>query len=170
MGLATSRRSSATGCGTFTWTLDGSGTPDTQRHFVTIDKPGRLIGAGGHIHNGGLYADWTNDRGRRLCRSTISYGDEPVGHDMGEMEEPGMGEYPPEFHPGDLAIEGISNCPLAESLSAGERLEFSATYDDEQARSGVMGIFTAYVWEGGGPAEPGPGGAEAIPGTPNYTG
>ena len=60
--------------------------------------------------------------------------------------------------------------PLAESLSAGERLQFSATYDDEQARSGVMGIYTAYVWEGGGPAEPGPGGAEAIPGTPNYTG
>ena len=83
---------------------------------------------------------------------------------------PSEDEYPPEFYDDDLVIEGISNCPLAESVSAGERLQFDAVYENERSRSGVMGIYTAYVWEGGGPAEPGPGGAEPIPGNPNYTG
>lgn len=183
---------SATGCSSFTWTIDGSGTPDTQTTFITVAKKGRLIGAGGHIHNGGASADWSNDRGRRLCRSEITYGTEAVDHTgmdgpvrstMGAapraettavattMVEPiPTDEYPPEFYDDDLMIESISNCPLAESVSAGEKLRFDATYTNDRARSGVMGIFTAYVWEGGGPAEPGPGGADPIPGNPSYTG
>lgn len=192
----TSYFGSATGCDTYTWTVDGSGTPDTQSHYLTIAKSGRLIGAGGHIHNGGAYADLVNDRGRRLCRSEITYGDEPVGHTMdlrsssrplamvAEATTTSMpmstttavgpidptDEYPPEFYDDDLAIKGISTCALSESVTAGERLRFDAVYTNDRSRSGVMGIYTAYVWEGGGPAEPGPGGADPIPGNPSYTG
>lgn len=179
----TSYFGSATGCDTFTWTLDGSGVPDVQSHFITITKPGRLIGAGGHLHNGGSYADFTNDRGRRLCRSEITYGTEQVGMAMARTAR-GRGtatattavsgdpfeDGPPEFYDDDLVIEKISNCPLAEQLSAGERLRFDAGYANDRPRSGVMGIFTAYVWEGGGPAQPGPGAAAPIPGSPTYTG
>lgn len=186
---------SATGCNSFTWTIDGSGTPDTQSTYITVAKKGRLIGAGGHIHNGGQSADWTNDRGRRLCRSEITYGDEILNHTgmdgprsstlaptrVTETTAPmatttAVGEpiptedFPPEFYDTDKVIEGISNCPLAESLSAGEKLRFDATYTNDRARSGVMGIYTAYVWEGGGPAAPGPGGAQPVPGNPSYTG
>jgi hypothetical protein len=136
---------SATGCDTFTWPLDGSGVPDTQSHFITVAEDARLIGAGGHLTEGGTHADWVNDRGRRLCRSEVTYG-------------------------GDGAIEGISTCPLAEQLRAGERLRFDATYANEQPAFGAMGIFTAYVWEGGGPAAPAPPPAGALPGSPSYTG
>lgn len=179
----TSYFGSATGCDTFTWTLDGSGTPDVQSHFITIAKPGRLIGAGGHLHNGASYADLTNDRGRRLCRSEITYGTEQVGMAMARgPRDSGTAtattavggipfeEGPPEFYDDDLVIDRISNCPLAEQLSAGERLRFDAAYANDRPRSGVMGIFTAYVWEGGGPAQPGPGAAAPIPGSPSYAG
>lgn len=185
---ATSYFGSASGCSSFTWTLDGSGTPDVQSHYLQIAKPGRLIGAGAHIHNGGEHADLTNDRGRRLCRSEITYGDEMVGHmamartrtravpDAGTATEttavavPPDEVYPPEFYDDDLAIDRISNCALAEQVSAGERLRFDAVYTNDRPRSGAMGIFTAYVWEGGGPATPGPGPADPIPGDPSYTG
>jgi hypothetical protein len=140
---------SATGCDRFTWSLDGSGVPDTQSHVITVAKDARLIGAGGHLVEGGTHADWVNDRGRRLCRSEVSYG-------------------------GDGAIEGISTCPLAEQLRAGERLRFDATYANDEPQFGAMGIFTAYVWEGGGPASLAtPAGAVpagALPGSPSYTG
>ena len=181
---------SATGCSTFNWTIDGSGVPDKQSTYVTITKPGRVIGTGGHIHNGGLYSALTDDRGRELCRSTIEYGTGTIGHDhggspanandvtattvVGEPMEPG---YPPEFYEDDPPIAGLTGCALAEQVKAGQRLRFDAVYDNLKPRSGVMGIFTMYVWEGGGPADPvvapidtAAPPATAIAGDPNYAG
>ncbi|MCB0971001.1 MAG: hypothetical protein KDA97_05715 [Acidimicrobiales bacterium] len=157
---------STTGCSTYTWTIDGSGTPDTQSHYVTIAEGGRLVGAGGHVHNGGLHVDVVDDRGRRLCRSELQTG-EPSMH--GGHEEP-MSDYPPEFYPDDPEIEGITTCALAERVVEGQRLRVDAVYENERARSGVMGIYTLHVWEGGGPEAAGPGEAPGIPGRPSYTG
>lgn len=183
---------SATGCSTFTWTIDGSGSPDVQSTLVEMTKPGRLIGTGGHIHNGGLYTSLTDDRGRQLCRSALSFGAGSVGHDHGASRidpgnvttttvigGPSNADYPPEFYEDDPPIAGLKGCQVAESVKAGQLLRFDAVYDNLRPRSGVMGIFTMYVWEGGGPADPvtppvRPGApadpATAIPGNPNYAG
>ena len=176
---------SATGCSSFTWTVNGSGQPDTQSTYIKIQKPGRLIAGGAHVHNGASHADIVNDRGRRLCRSEIQYGDHEVGHGMGHsmrglradaatttiVGEPITDdEYPPEFYDDDLEIKSISACGLAEQVSAGERIRFDAVYQNDRSRSGVMGIYSLFVWEGGGPVTPGPRGAEPIRGNPNYTG
>jgi len=175
---------SATGCGGYTWTVDGSGTPDRQSHFIEIAAAGRLVGGGAHIHNGATHADLVNDRGRRLCRSEITYGDEAVGHAMSRASAPRSGKvtettvvdgpsddaYPPEYYDDDLVIDSISTCALAEQVEAGERIRFDAVYENDRARSGVMGIFSLFVWEGGGPLSPNPPGATPIGGSPNYTG
>ncbi len=176
---------SATGCSTFNWTIDGSGTPDTQSTYIEIQKSGRLVGGGAHIHNGAAYADIVNDRDRLLCRSEITYGSNEVGHAMPMLkramdeettttmvdDDPMVDDdYPPEFYDDDLEIAGISSCALAESVTAGERIRFDTVYENDRARSGVMGIYTLMVWEGGGPAAPGPDDAVAVPGSPSYTG
>ena len=173
---------SATGCGTFTWTLDGSGTPghpEPLRHHRqarSADRRRRPHPQRWHVRRldqrPGPAAVPLDDQLRRRAgrprhAATATLAEEATTTMVGE---PSGDEYPPEFYPDDLAIEGISNCPLAESVVGGRAPRVQRHLRDEQARSGVMGIYTAYVWEGGGPAEPGPGGAEAIPGTPNYTG
>ncbi len=181
---------SATGCSTFNWTIDGSGVADKQSTYVEMTKPGRLIGTGGHIHNGGLYSSLTDDRGRELCRSTIKYGMGTIGHDHGRspvvandvtattvVGDPAMPDYPPEFYEEDPPIAGLNGCRAAEQVKTGQRFRFDAVYDNMKPRSGVMGIFTMYVWEGGGPADPvvapidtSAPPADAIPGDPSYAG
>ncbi|MCB0960033.1 MAG: hypothetical protein KDB04_10990 [Acidimicrobiales bacterium] len=153
---------SATGCSWFDYTLGGNGGTDVQSHYLTIAHDGRLIGAGASLAVGAERADWTNDRGERICSAEVTYGDEPVVPDDGWV--------PPRTYPDDRAIESISTCPLGELVTKGERLRFDAVYDDGRPRSAVTGVYVAYVWEGGGPAAAQPGGATPEPGTPNYTG
>jgi hypothetical protein len=161
---------SAAGCDQFGWTLDGSGTPDVQSTYVELTAPGRLIGAGSHLHNGASHASLVDDRGRELCRSTVAYdhgGHEGHGgHEMPDEEPLEPGAYPPEMYPDDPPIASISTCAVAERVQAGQRLRFDAVYDDDRPRSGVMGIFVLYVWEGGGPADPVPAGRPTGPGGP----
>lgn len=141
---------SASGCDSFTWDIDGSGSPDVQSHYVTMRKDGVLVGAGGHIHNGGTSLDVTDDRNRRLCRSELELGTMPIGH--GTMDD-GSG-MAPEFYDDDLEIEGITNCRLREQVRAGERIRIDTTYANDRPRSAVMGIYALYVWEGAGPKTP----------------
>jgi hypothetical protein len=156
---------SATGCSWFDYTIGGNGGTDVQSHYVTVQADGRLIGAGGSLVTGGIRTDWTNDRGRRICSGEAVYGDDPVILPPDDQQLD-----PPRTYPDDVAIERIANCPLGELVTAGERLRFDAVYDDARARSGVLGVFVAYVWEGGGPASALPEGAGPLPGSPNYTG
>jgi hypothetical protein len=156
---------SATGCSWFDYTIGGNGGTDVQSHHLTVQEDGRLIGAGGSLVTGGVRADWTNDRGRRICSAEAVYGDDPVITPPQDQEVD-----PPRTYPDDVAIERITTCPLGELVTAGERLRFDAVYDDARARSGVLGVFVAYVWEGGGPAAALPEGAGPVPGSPTYTG
>jgi hypothetical protein len=175
---------SATGCDSFTWLIDGSGTKDVQSTYLTMAKDGLLVGGGGHVHNGGEATELYDDRGRRVCRSELHVGEGGHGG-HGEMsvaassrdgvattmhpttpstmeptttsmdESPGDWDYPPEFYPDDPSIEHISTCPgINQPVKAGERLRFDAIYTNDRPRSGVMGIGTFHVWEGGGPADP----------------
>lgn len=156
---------SATGCSWFDYTIGGNGGTDVQSHHVTVQADGRLIGAGGSLVTGGIRTDWTNDRGRRICSGEAIYGDDPVITPPGDQELE-----PPRSYPDDVAIERIANCPLGELVTAGERLRFDAIYDDARPRSGVLGVFVAYVWEGGGPVAARPEGARPVSGSPSYTG
>jgi hypothetical protein len=178
---------SATGCSSFTWTIDGSGTKDLQRTYITVEDDGLLVGGGGHVHSGGEATELYDDRDRLLCRAEAHFGEGHGGHGgHGEMDRsskaatttsmvsptsmPGEGDpmFPPEFYPDDPPLEHISNCSgINQPVKAGERLRFDAIYTNDRARSGVMGIAVFHVWEGGGPADPPsnvpPGGK---PGTP----
>ena len=163
---------SSTGCGSFTWTIDGNGTPDTQSTYVTMQKDGVLVGAGGHLHNGGESLDVVDDRGRRLCRSELQLGSMSVGH--GGHDEEG---WIPEYYHDALENLGISNCALREQVTKGQRVRVDTTYTNDRARSGVMGIYTMYLWDGTGPKTPTGGngngraeGARPIRARPDYTG
>jgi hypothetical protein len=156
---------SATGCDSFQWTIDGSGTEDVQSHHVTMEDDGLLVGGGGHVHSGGEASELYDDRGRLLCRAELHVG-EGGGHGGPGMSAGRVAAttttvvdegpmYPPEFYPDDPPIEHISSCPsINQPVQAGERLRFDAIYTNERARSGVMGIGLFFVWEGGGPADP----------------
>jgi hypothetical protein len=181
---------SATGCSQFTWTVDGSGTKDVQRTYITVENDGLLVGGGGHVHNGGEATELHDDRDRLLCRAEAHFGDGHGGHGgHGDMADSATttsmeGEdpmFPPEFYPDDPPLEHISNCPgINRPVQAGERLRFDAIYTNDQARSGVMGIALFHVWEGGGPADPVTGGkpptpppaspAKPLPGHARFTG
>jgi hypothetical protein len=178
---------SATGCSRFTWTVDGSGTKDVQRTYITVEKDGLLVGGGGHVHNGGEATELHDDRDRLLCRAEAHFGegghgghgghDDMAGASRAAVTEttvsptttrPGGGEgdpmFPPEFYPDDPPLEHISNCPgINRPVKAGERLRFDAIYTNDRARSGVMGIALFHVWEGGGPADPVTGGKPNTP-------
>jgi hypothetical protein len=155
---------SATGCSSFTWTINGNGTKDVQRTYIDVESDGLLVGGGGHVHSGGEATELHDDRDRLLCRAEAHFGDGHGGHggmsasaDTGTTTTVPAGppEYPPEFYPDDPPLEHISNCGgINRPVKAGERLRFDAIYTNDRARSGVMGIALFHVWEGGGPADP----------------
>ena len=126
---------------------------DTQSTYVTVAADGLLVGGGGHLHNGGRETLLSDDRGRGLCRSTPRLGAAPMGHQNGQTVV-SQGAPPPEVYADDPPILGISTCRINERVRRGERLRFDATYLNDRPRAGVMGIFSFYVWEGGGPTDP----------------
>ncbi len=168
---------SARGCANQSWNLDGSGAPDTQSAYVTMRADGRLVGAGAYLKPGALAAEVVNDRGRRNCRSVPQTDGRVLGADQAAGDDIGW-DGPPSLYPDDQRILAMGFCNMAESVKAGERLRLDATYANDRARSGVMGIFQLYVWEGGGPSGPGPDSvqpaaaqpAAARPGRPTYAG
>ncbi|NLD77841.1 MAG: hypothetical protein GX643_14370 [Acidimicrobiales bacterium] len=198
----------------------------SQGHYLTVLNDGVLVGAGGHIHNGGLYTDLYDDSGRLLCRNELVLGEVPhehpdddppmttttmhdhgptttttttmhdhgptttmtmttTMHDHGQdavaaptttevADEVIVGMGPPEMYPDDPPLEAITACRTHEQLTAGQVLYFEATYANERPRSGVMGIYMLYVWEGGGPETPAvvgppPVGPPTRPWTPGVT-
>jgi hypothetical protein len=184
---------SATGCSSFTWTINGNDTLDVQRTYIDVESDGLLVGGGGHVHSGGEATELYDDRNRLLCRAEAHFGEGGHGgHGHGAMSasadattsttsQDGPPGYPPEFYPDDPPLEHIANCPgINRPVKAGERLRFDAIYTNDRARSGVMGIALFHVWEGGGPADPVTGGkpttpppaspAKPLPGHARFTG
>jgi hypothetical protein len=99
---------------------------------------GRIVGAGGHVHDGGVYMTLTNGAtGQRMCTSWAGYGSKPEF----------MG-----------TIESMSTC-LQDRIGvvrAGEDLQIDTYYNSSAAADDVMGIMLAYVYQtddlGGGSA------------------
>jgi hypothetical protein len=100
----------------------------------TMPESGRIVGAGGHLHGGGLRLDLSDDTcGTRLFRSEPTWGlplVKPVVHEPGPK------------HMTDVSTaNGIP-------VSAGDRLRLTAVYDDSRPHTRVMGIMLVFLAPG----------------------
>ena len=108
--------------------------PSSQRWTWTVNRPGRIVGAGGHLHDGGVDLDIRNDStGARICNSVAGYGETPayVGHH------------------GERHLSSMSTCtagaaPVA-TVSSGQRVSITANYDQPASVPDAMGIALLYV-------------------------
>jgi Stress up-regulated Nod 19 len=108
----------------------------------TSTLTGRVILAGGHVHDGGIKIDLANETtGQPICTSYAGYGTNPAYQG---------------------SVESMSTCVWDRlgTVRAGEVLSIDAFYDPPEAQSDVMGIVLAYVYEtddlaGGTPPPPG---------------
>lgn len=113
--------------------------PSNQVWRWTSTITGRVVGAGGHVHDGGLRTVLANETtGETMCSSYAGYGTKPEF----------MG-----------TIESMSTCihDRIGTVRAGEVLSIDTYYDSPTAQDDVMGIMIAYVHEtedlaGGTPA------------------
>jgi hypothetical protein len=95
----------------------------------TSTLTGRIVAAGGHVHDGGTAITLRNaSRGARMCTSHAAYGTKPEF----------MG-----------AIDTMSICPHDRIgvVKAGEELAIDAYYNTMRPAGDVMGIMMAYVYE-----------------------
>jgi hypothetical protein len=128
-------------CGTSRYSAPAG--PSNQVARWTSTLTGRVIAAGGHVHDGGLRTVLTNETtGEHQCTSYASYGTNPA-------------------YAGSL--ESMTTCiwDRLGTVRAGEVLALDTHYNLAEARSDVMGIMLVYVYEtedlaGGTPAPPEP--------------
>ncbi len=118
----------------------------------TSNVTGRLVAAGGHLHDGGEWLALRNDTsGEHLCTSVAGYGHDPAY----------LG-----------SLESMSTCSWDSlgSIRKGDRLELKAHYNTSKPQKGVMGIMMGFLYEtndlhGGQPSpypsKPPPDGAPA---------
>jgi hypothetical protein len=99
-----------------------------------VNRPGDILTIGGHLHDGGVNIDITNDStGEYLCNSVAKYGG------------PGYVS-----HHGTAHLSSMSGCvgskekPLAK-ISSGQAVSITANYDIAEAADDVMGIVIMYV-------------------------
>ena len=101
----------------------------------TVNRPGEIIGIGGHIHDGGTHIVIRNDSTDQvICDSRAGYGETPMYVD----------------HHGMQHISSMSKCmgsrgaPVA-TVQNGQRITETAYYDMDEAVSDQMGIVMAFI-------------------------
>ena len=108
------------------------GVPAGKSHQVwtwTSSMTGRIVAAGGHVHDGGVKTVLTNESAKAtMCTSVAGYGTKPAF---------------------DGSIESMSFCSWDRIgiVRKGEKLGLHAYYDTPTAQSDVMGIIMAFVYE-----------------------
>jgi hypothetical protein len=137
-------------CGTSQYSAPAGQSNQVARWTSTLT--GRVIAAGGHVHDGGLRTVLANETtGAHLCTSHAGYGTNPA-------------------YAG--SVESMTTCiwDRLGTVRKGEVLAIDTHYNLAEARSDVMGIMIAYVYEtedlAGGtpaPAEPTPPPAASAP-------
>jgi hypothetical protein len=117
----------------------GPGATDTVWDW-TSNLTGRIVTAGGHVHDGGTWIGLTNaTTGENVCTSVAGYGTKPAY----------MG-----------TVESMSTCTWdrLSTLRAGDVLRLDAHYNTSAPTSAVMGIMMIFVYEtddvDGGTASP----------------
>ncbi len=120
-------------CGTSHVSLPAG--PSQRSYTWTVNRPGRVIGTGGHIHDGGIDIPLRNDTtGQLICNSTATYGGDPLytGHHS------------------DAHLSGMSTCtgtrdrPVT-TLTNGQRVTITGRYNMPAAVTDQMGIVLLYI-------------------------
>jgi hypothetical protein len=110
----------------------------------TVNRPGNLVGIGGHLHDYGVNLTMRNDStGQMFCDSVAAYGESPLYVDHMGME-----------HISSMTSCGNADGTPVATLANGQRVTISANYDAPQAEQGVMGIAVGYIAQGGGGGGP----------------
>jgi hypothetical protein len=92
------------------------GNFDITAHTWTANFKGKLMGMGGHLHDGGDYLDIVQN-GKKLCRAAATYGAPTMGGDMAGMSGGGGGGGKKKGIFGGLkGILRLSQAPEAEQL------------------------------------------------------
>ncbi len=119
-----------------------------------VNTPGRLVGLGGHVHDGGINLVVQDDTQNNLllCNSVAGYVQAPPPmQGMAAMVSNGVGQY---------VIATMSGCgggwgttPPIATLNAGDQVSIHAVYDNAldpgSDTQGVMGIVIGFVAETG---------------------
>lgn len=101
----------------------------------TVNRPGRVIGIGGHVHDGGINIATRNQTtGEMICDSVATYGGDPLytGH-HGEEHLSGMS-----------VCTGTGDEPVA-TLAQGQRVRMTGRYDMPAPVTDQMGIVIMYI-------------------------
>ena len=109
--------------------------PSQQSWTWTVNRPGEMVGVGGHIHDNGINLTVDNiTTGERICDSVAGYGETPLYID----------------HHGEAHISSMSTCggpgqPPVTSLTSGQQVRITSHYDSPVATNDAMGIAIAYM-------------------------
>ena len=107
----------------------------TRSWTWNVNRPGRIVGAGGHIHDGGVNVAVTNaTTGQTICDSVARYGGSPLytGH-HGEAHLSGMG-----------VCTGTRANPVA-TVARGQRVTITGNYNMPAAADDQMAIALLYI-------------------------
>jgi hypothetical protein len=107
--------------------------PSTNSWTWTVNRPGRIVRIGGHIHDGGIRTETRNDTTNQLiCNSVAGYGESPLYID----------------HHGDGHLSSMSKCSptgAAATIRNGDRVTIRGYYDMPAAVTDQMNIVMAFV-------------------------
>jgi hypothetical protein len=111
----------------------------TKSWTWTVNRPGKIIGIGGHIHSGGVNVDIRNDTtGQTICNSVAGYGESAMYID--HHGEPWLSS---------MSVCGVTKQPnFAVPITAGQRVTITGHYNMEEAVPDQMAIAIAYVAQG----------------------
>ncbi len=119
------------------WDVPGTGgkaSTYARTADVVMPESGRIVAAGGHLHGGGISLDLSNATcGASLFTSWPSWG---------------RGEPKPLLHEGGPAHMSAFQSEEGISVTAGDALRLTATYDNSLPHTRVMGIMLAYLAPG----------------------
>ena len=127
-------------CGSSAYAVPAGPSNRVWRWTSTLT--GRVLLAGGHVHNGGIKVVFANETtGQHLCTSYAGYGTGPAFQG---------------------SVESMTTCTWDRlgTVRAGQVLSIDTYYDPPAPQADVMGIVLAYIYEtedlaGGTPAPPG---------------
>jgi hypothetical protein len=108
----------------------------TKSWTWTVNRPGKIVGIGGHIHSGGVNVDIRNNTtGQLVCDSVARYGETPLYID----------------HHGEKWLSSMSTCggapdpSYAVPITNGQQITITGHYNMPEAVNDQMAIVIAYV-------------------------
>lgn len=109
--------------------------PNSRDWTWTVNRPGNIVGLGGHLHDGGVNITVRNmNTSKLLCDSRAKYGE--YGIYMGHHGE---------THLSSMSICRMTNGVPVDRLTSGQRVTMTANYNAPAAMTDAMGIVIMYV-------------------------